>query len=258
MVTGAASGIGKAIATELLKRKVNVLALDTNCAKLSAASDEWKRLERYGKFCIKRCDVTNEQDLEEAFSFVAKEWDGLHILVNSAGVFSTARIIDSDREALERLLNVNVLGTTLCVVRGVRLMRERDVEGHIFNINSMAGHHVPYKNFSEKDKYSGSSLYPASKFASVALTESVRRELAAIKARIRITSVCPGLVNTDMIHPSELSGDVKTHPHLEPEDVANAVMYALSTRPEVQISEMKIQHTNEVYEVSNSRVDNSC
>lgn len=247
IVTGAASGIGNAIATELLKRKVNVLALDVNAAKLSAASDEWKRLRNCGKFYIKRCDTTNEQDLDEAFSFVDKEWNGPNILVNAAGIFYSSRIIDSNRETLERLLNVNVLGTTLCIIRAVSLMRQRNVEGHIFNINSVVGHYIPFKSLSNAHGYDGLHLYPASKHATVALTESVRRELVAVETPIRITSISPGFVKTNLIHiPPDSGITLDRYPMIEPVDIADGVMYALSTRPEVTITEMKIQPTREL------------
>ncbi|CAD1479988.1 unnamed protein product, partial [Heterotrigona itama] len=276
IVTGAASGIGRAIVLALLKERVNVLALDVQADKLSALSVEWKQLSQPGNLCVKHCNVSNEQDLDNAFSFVenTNEWNsGVDIMVNNAGVIEYTRVIESDRMAFERLLNINVLATAVCINRAVRSMRQRNVEGHIFNINrpkqtfrlfalevdsnktpckwaatsgllkqffvlhgaSVLGHEIPSGFFSEIDGCNGWNLYPTCKHGAVALTHTVRRELAAIKAPIRITSISPGIVDTDIArHSPQVANVLKNVPALRPEDIADAVIYALGTRPEVQ------------------------
>ncbi|XP_076678717.1 farnesol dehydrogenase isoform X2 [Andrena cerasifolii] len=247
VVTGAASGIGEAITAALLKKGVNVLALDIEAKKLSHASFKWKnRVEGQGILCIMPCDVTNETDVSRAFSYAVNDWTGVDIMVNNVGVTDYTRVIESDRKAFERLLNINVLGTAVCINRAVRSMRQRNVEGHIFNINSVLGHEIPSEFLSEIDGCNGWNLYPACKHGTVALTHTVRRELAAIKAPIRITSVSPGLVGTNISkHSQPVAEAMAIIPCLQPEDVADAVMYALGTRPEVQITELTIRRTGE-------------
>lgn len=94
IVTGAASGIGKEITISLLKNKINVLALDVNTEKLSLLNHEWMQLEGSNKLCIMRCNISNEKDLERAFSFMETEWNsGVDIMVNNAGVIELSRII---------------------------------------------------------------------------------------------------------------------------------------------------------------------
>lgn len=102
---------------------------------------------------------------------------------------------------------------------------------------SVLGHEIPSGFLSEIDGCNGWNLYPTCKHGNVALTHTVRRELAAIKAPIRITSISPGIVETDIArHTSTISKTLKNIPALRPEDIADAVIYALGTRPEVQVS----------------------
>lgn len=246
IVTGAASGIGEAITAALLEKKVNVLALDIQAEKLLLASSKWEQLVERGKFCILACDVSEENDVERAFSLVRTNWGGVDIMVNNVGVIVYTRVIESDRTAFERLLNINILATAVFINRAVGSMRQRNVEGHIFNINSVLGHEIPSGFLSEIDGCNGWNLYPTCKHGTVALTHTVRRELAAVKAPIRITSICPGFVDTNIADGSpEIKEIVAKIPSLRPEDVADAVIYALGTRHEVQITELVIQRTGE-------------
>ncbi|XP_053970289.1 farnesol dehydrogenase-like [Hylaeus anthracinus] len=247
IVTGAASGIGEAITAALLLKKVNVLALDIQAEKLLLASTKWEQIVERGEFCILDCDISEEKDVERAFTLAQTNWGGVDIMVNNAGVINYTRVIESDRAAFERLLNINILATAVFINRAVRSMRQRNVEGHIFNINSVLGHEIPSRFLSEIDGCNGWNLYPTCKHGTVALTHTVRRELAAVKAPIRITSICPGLVHSGIATNSpEVDRILAEIPSLQPQDVADGLMYALGTRPEVQITELVIQRTGEM------------
>ncbi|CAK9829262.1 Farnesol dehydrogenase [Anthophora retusa] len=242
MVTGVCSGIGSAIVAELLRNKVNVLGLDVNSEVLKFPLEQ----QFNATYCGFRCDVSNETDLEYAFSCVNTVFGGVDIMVNNAGVIEYTRVIESERKTFEKLLNINVLATAECIKRAVQSMLKRNVEGHIFNINSVLGHEIPNGFLSEIDGCNGWNLYPTCKHGTVALTHTVRRELAAIKAPIRITSISPGIVRTNIAkHSPNVSAVLEEIQALEPEDVAKALMYALNTRPEAQISELVIQRTGE-------------
>lgn len=142
----------------------------------------------------------------------------------------------------------------LCVAtrEAVEDMRRSGVDGHVVHINSVLGHQVlQVPNF---------NVYPASKFAVTALTETLRRELLELGSKIKITvrdnfilqeqllitsnlfqSVSPGPVETEFAEASKLlvnqefKGVYTTLPKLTAEDVADAVVYALSTPPHVQV-----------------------
>lgn len=247
VVTGAASGIGEAIANALLKMGINVVGVDVQHERLANAAREWKDRPNAGTLYPVSCDLALEEETERAFSWIEGNLEGIDILVNCAGVTNYSRVIESDRKAFERLLNINVLAVAVCINRAVSSMRGRNVEGHVFNVNSVLGHEIPSGPLSEVEGCNGWNLYPACKHGTVALTHTVRRELAAIKAPIRITSISPGMVRTEIAgHTPKLKERIDRMPRLEPEDVADAVIYALGTRPEVQISELTIQPTGEM------------
>lgn len=244
VVTGVASGIGEAIAITLLRNMVNVIGLDIR-SELCLA-DKFQENETRGQFRYMSCDVSKPENLEDFFTLVEENSGGVDIMVNNVGVTDYSRVIESDRRTFQRLLNINVLATSMCINWAVRSMRQRNVEGHIFNINSVLGHEIPSGSLLEIDGCNGWNLYPTCKHGTVALTHTVRRELAAIKAPIRITSISPGMVKTNIAqHTPRLKDVLNKIPALEPEDVADALIYALGTRPEVQISELTIQHTGE-------------
>ncbi|XP_071561124.1 farnesol dehydrogenase [Temnothorax nylanderi] len=245
VVTGAASGIGEAITCALLQNGVNVAALDVQKERLAKLDAECRREGFPGTLHTICCDITREDEIDAAFSHI-ETLGGVDVMVNNAGVCENSRVIESDRKTFERLLNINVLAVAVCINKAVRSMRKRNVEGHVFNINSVLGHYL-LTNVSTVGLLADFNLYPASKHGSVALTHVVRRELASVKAPIRITSISPGTVKTNILADSkEMKDFFEKVPSLQPKDIADALIYALGTRPEVQITELTIQHTGEL------------
>lgn len=93
VVTGAGSGIGRAIATALVKKNVNVLALDVKTKELMSLTNELK-LEKGGSLCVMPCDVADEKQLDKAFLYTQSTWThGVDIMVNNAGVVDYTRVI---------------------------------------------------------------------------------------------------------------------------------------------------------------------
>lgn len=123
--------------------------------------------------------MTNEQDIKAAFEWTKKNVGPIHILVNNAGSMGVANLIDGDTEIWKRTLDLNVLGLCIATREAIKDMRANNVDGHIIHINSIAGHYVP--------RFEGLNVYPASKHAVTALTESLRHELNSIGSKIRIT-----------------------------------------------------------------------
>ncbi|KAK0072310.1 hypothetical protein PV325_011567, partial [Microctonus aethiopoides] len=99
---------------------------------------------------------------------------------------------------------------------------------------SILGHEVPLQGCSEEKGLNGFNIYPSTKHATVALTHTVRRELAADRLPIKITSISPGLIKTNIAKEANFGNFFDKIPALEPEDIAEALLYALGTRPEVQ------------------------
>ncbi|XP_014483128.1 PREDICTED: farnesol dehydrogenase-like [Dinoponera quadriceps] len=244
LVTGAANGIGEAITRALLRNGVNVAAVDIQKERLTTLLADVSNQNQPGSLHIMYGDVSNEEDINRIFTHIETAHGGVDIMVNNAGITNYVRVIESDRKTFERLLNINVLAVATCVNKAVRSMRDRNVEGHVFNVNSIFGHEIPPPFNSDSIDCNGWNLYPASKHATVALTDTVRKELAAIKSPIRVTSISPGLVKTEIAkHTAEKQEFFNKIPSLAPDDIADALIYALSTRPEVQITELTIQRT---------------
>lgn len=180
------------------------------------------------------CDVRKEEDILKVFEWTEKELGGVDILINNAGVLVTEPIIDGSTENYRKIMEVNVIGVAICTREAVRSMRKRNVCGHIININSIAGHNAEIVTVPI-------SLYCASKYAVTAMSQSVTNELAAAKMNVKVTSISPGAVKTDMIVAVGIPEQVLSQiPILTGKDIADAVIYALATPPNVQVKELTV------------------
>nr|XP_046486135.1 farnesol dehydrogenase-like isoform X2 [Neodiprion pinetum] len=232
VVTGASSGIGAAIAEALVKEGIIVVGVARRLDNLKALSASLKGAK--GKLYAKQCDVTKEDELLGTFEWVNTELGGIDILVNNAGVWSTNRVIDGNIKEFRKLLDLNVLASAVSLQEAVASMQRRNVAGHIININSVAGHWLPGQ---------ASSLYPATKHAITTITETVRRELSLANSKIKITSVSPGFVKTDIMRASGVANHEQFFdnlPHLQPKSVVDAVLYILGTPEDVQVMELTL------------------
>lgn len=187
-VTGAASGIGFAIAEALAAHGVSVAVADID---REAAIDAAARIEALGGRAVPvYCDVTDEGSVAKAADEAAAELGAAQILVNNAGAFTMCALEESERRDWEWLIDVNVHG----VVNGLRTflprMRASGEPAHIVNTASVSGH-IPV---------AGLSIYTATKFAVVGLSECLRLELAG--APIEVSVLCPGIVKTGLLDTS--------------------------------------------------------
>ncbi|XP_021929730.1 dehydrogenase/reductase SDR family member 11-like [Zootermopsis nevadensis] len=242
VVTGASGGIGACIAQELVKKGLKVVGLARRVEKIQELSATLKTAP--GKLYAVKCDVTKEADVKETFRWVKSNLGGVDILVNNAGGDSSNNLIDGPAESWKSIFDINVLALSICTKEAIQSMRDRNVDdGHIVHINSTLGHVVPPAEF-------GFSMYTASKYAVTALTEGLRKELVNLKSNIRVTSISPGMVKTDFLTSSgtklvTAEATYSSNPHLLPKDVADAVLFALGSRPHVQIHEVTIHPVGE-------------
>ncbi len=187
-VTGGASGIGLAIARSLVWRGAKVAVADIDETAARAAVTDMLAEDRHA-FAV-QCDVTSEESLERAADATREALGDVHIVVNNAGAFTVGALEDSKRSDWEWILELNVVG----VVNGLKLFLPRlkalDEETHIVNTASVSGH-VPV---------AGLSIYTASKFAVVGLSECLRLELEGTKVGLSV--LCPGVVKTSLLETS--------------------------------------------------------
>lgn len=209
-VTGGANGIGRAIAERFAREGVAVAIADIDP---KAAEQTCKELQASGAHAIPiHCDVTSEQSLAEALKQASDTLGPIHLLVNNAGAFAVSPLEETRRRDWEWLFEINVIG----VVNGLHVflphMRAHGEPAHIINTASVAGH------ICGPDL----SVYTASKFAVVGLTECLRAELE--DSPIDVSLLCPGIVKTGLIassreHRPERHGGRSPDPGVDVADI---------------------------------------
>jgi meso-butanediol dehydrogenase / (S,S)-butanediol dehydrogenase / diacetyl reductase len=193
LVTGAAGGIGRAIAQRLAASGHRVAIVDVNEAGLAGTA-----AAAGGEVVAHPADVTDAAAVDRVVETVCASWDVPHVVVNAAGISTMALLVDVREDDWDRHMAVNAKGTFLVMRAALRRMIPRKA-GTVINIASVAG-------------IEGSELlshYSASKFAVVGLTQAGAKEVAP--HGIRVNAVCPGLIRTAMqdrevIWEAELTG----------------------------------------------------
>jgi short-subunit dehydrogenase len=185
-VTGAASGIGRALAQELALRGCDLALADRDEASLQTAAAEIVKASQR-KVTVHRVDVSEPSQIAAFSEAAAAAHPALNIVVNNAGVALLGQFAEIEQAQMEWLFNINFWG----VVHGTRaflpqLSRQR--EAHIVNISSIFGIVAP----------PGQSAYCAAKFAVRGFSESLRHELAAAGSPVRLSVVHPGGVATNI------------------------------------------------------------
>lgn len=249
VVTGASAGIGAAIAVALVNHGMKVVGIARRVEKVEKLKNELKGEPRI--LYPLKADVSKEDDVFSAFQWIKKNLGGVDVLVNNAGIAGNSTLHDGPVSKWREVLDLNVLGLSLCTKEALQSMKERGVDdGHIIHISSINGHGVPQHSLEF-----GLMMYTATKNGVNVLTEGLRRELVDRKSKIRVTAISPGMVYTDImvasghkLAPGETVDDIyKNIPHLKAKDIADSVTYVLGTPPHVQIHEILIKPVGEVF-----------
>lgn len=131
------------------------------------------------------CDITQEASVLSAYKWITEKYGGIDLLVNNAGVITKSLLTDCNNlKDLRKIMETNIIGLCLCTRESIKSMKERDVRGHIVNINSIFGHKVHQCVPGTKPL---NGMYPASKFAVTAITECIRQELIFLETPIKVT-----------------------------------------------------------------------
>jgi NADP-dependent 3-hydroxy acid dehydrogenase YdfG len=238
VVTGASSGIGEATALALAAEGASVALgarrkdrLDELAGRIAADGGEAHAFE---------VDVSDEQAARAFIEGAAGQMGGLDVLINNAGVMLLGPVEGADTEEWRRMVGVNLLGLLYCTHAALPLMREGG-GGHIVNLSSVAG----------RTANLGSGVYNLTKWGVTGFSEALRQE--ALHSGIRVTVVEPGFVATELqghnTNPVVLEGIKKMTEQIgelmEAEDIAAAIVYALSQPQRVGINEMLIRPTGQ-------------
>ena len=196
VVTGAARGIGRAIALALAREGADVAVSDI--ARASDGSTPYdlsskdelaataRQVERLGRRSIAvPVDVTQAADVERLMVEVEGRLGGLDVLVANAGVIAAAPVASTDEAMWDRIFAVNTKGVFLCARAAIPHLAKRG-EGRIVNIASIAG----------KTGRAGLSAYCASKAAVISFTQALAEELGAMN--VAVNALCPGFIKTAM------------------------------------------------------------
>ncbi|KAH8273266.1 hypothetical protein KR018_001045 [Drosophila ironensis] len=239
VVTGASSGIGAAIAKDLVLAGLRVVGLARRVDRVKELQQQLPA-EKQGRLFPLYCDVGNEASVKEAFDWIIQRLGAVDILVNNAGTLQAGYLVDMSPEKMQQVLQTNIMGIVMCTQRAVRSMRERKFDGHVVLINSILGH----KTMTAMEGVAPDvNVYPPSKHAVTALAEGYRQEFLGLGTKIKITSVSPGVVDTEIL-PDSIRDVIKDR-MLHSEDISQGVLYAISTPPHVQVHELIIKPVGE-------------
>ena len=192
LVTGAASGIGRASALAFARRGAGLALCDLNESGLAETAEAARRLGV--EVTAQRVDVACAEEMEAFANEVHGRTPCVDLLMNNAGVGLGGGLLDTSLEDWRWIVGINLFGVVHGIHAFVPRMVERRRGGHVVNVASMAG-------------YVASSTLPAyatTKFAVLGLSESLREELAP--HGIGVTAVCPGIINTPIVRSSRWRG----------------------------------------------------
>ncbi|KAF5229701.1 hypothetical protein FANTH_14108 [Fusarium anthophilum] len=236
VVTGASSGIGAAIADALAKEGAHVALAARRTEALGIVKNS---ISVYGgEVLIHETDVTKKSNVESLMNKVNTELGPVDIFVNCAGVMYFTMMANSYTDQWEQTVDVNCKGLLHCLSSAVPGMLSRK-SGHIVTISSDAGRKV----------FPGLGVYSASKSFIESTLQALRLETAG--CGLRVTSIQPGNVSTDLYRIStdrealKKFGEPTGSTILSPEDVAKAVVYAVSQPSHVAINEVLIEPRDE-------------
>jgi NADP-dependent 3-hydroxy acid dehydrogenase YdfG len=239
VVTGASSGIGEATARQLADKGAIVVLLARRKDRLENLSKEIAKAG--GEAYVIEADVTDKDACQKAVDKCLKKYGQIDILVNNAGVMLLGLTNAAPLEEWESMIQVNLLGLLYMTYAALPSMRKRKA-GHVVNISSVAG----------RTATAGSAVYNATKWGVNAFTEALRQELVEEKTNIRTTLIEPGAVLTELIsHNRPESREVikarvgAIKKRLDAEDIARAIVYALSQPPHVNVNEILIRPTDQ-------------
>ncbi|HDG5490174.1 TPA: SDR family oxidoreductase [Staphylococcus aureus] len=220
VVTGAGSGIGEAIATLLHEEGAKVVLAGRNKDKLQNVANQLAQ----DSVKVVPTDVTKKEEVDELIKIAQQTFGGLDIVINSAGQMLSSKITDYQVDEWDSMIDVNIKGTLYTAQAALPTMLEQS-SGHLINIASISGFEVT----------KSSTIYSATKAAVHTITQGLEKELA--KTGVKVTSISPGMVDTAITTAYNPTDRKK----LEPQDIAEAVLYALTQPKHVNVNEITVR-----------------
>lgn len=237
LITGASSGIGETTAYALAAAGFRVVVAARREDRLAALVE--KIAQAGGEAFPVVADVTDEDQVGRMVHDAHEHWGRIDVLVNNAGLMLLGPIAGANTDDWRRMIETNLLGLLYATHQVLPIMKAQG-SGHIVNISSLAG----------RIARAGSGVYNATKWGVGALSESLRQE--CVKDHIRITVIEPGLVATDLAthitNPQARENALNrlnAIESLQAEDVARAIVYAVTQPPHVNVNEILMRPTEQ-------------
>jgi clavulanate-9-aldehyde reducatase len=234
-ITGASSGIGEATA----------IALADAGAKVSLGARRKDRLdalvEKIGDNALAiETDIGEEEQARAFVQRTKEELGGLDILINNAGVMLLGPLLAQEGDDWRTMVDANILGLVYCSHAALAIMAEQQ-SGHIVNISSVAG----------RIARAGSAVYNFTKWGVTGFSEALRQEAAYVN--VRVTCIEPGFVDTELqghnTNPMVVEATQKMRDDigkvLEAEDIADAILYAVSRPDHMSVNEVLVRPTKQ-------------
>ncbi|MPN01513.1 putative oxidoreductase [bioreactor metagenome] len=237
ILSGASSGIGEATTRRLAREGAKLVIGARREDRLKQLADSLPGAE----ISYQSADVTKPEDMEALAKTALDKYGRIDVIYNNAGVMPTANLSEIRRDEWRQMLDINIMGVLNGIAAVLPIMKKQK-SGHIITTDSVAGHVV----------YPGSAVYCGTKFAVRAIMEGLRQEER--ENNIRSTIISPGLVNTELyktISDAQAGETLRKASEipgigLTPEQIADAVAYAVGTPDTVAVSEIMIRPTNQI------------
>jgi len=219
-ITGAASGLGRALAQRFAREQARVVIADINDDRAAETGAEVTAAG--GEALVVHCDITDDASVEQAVAAVVAAWGGIDVLINNAGVASAGTVTDTSMEDWSWMIETNLLGAVRLCRACVPLMQQQGC-GHVINVASAAG----------IVQSPGMASYNVAKAGMIALSETLRNELRGFG--IGVTVACPSFFTTNLMEsyrgPStgvqDMAGKLMKRSKLSAADIADAVYQAM-------------------------------
>jgi dehydrogenase/reductase SDR family member 7B len=221
IVTGASSGIGKSLASELASRGAKVVMAARNIEKLNQLFDELKN-KNFDVYAV-HTDVSKEKDCINLINSCIEKYGAIDVLINNAGISMRALFEDVDLNVVRQLMETNLWGTVYCTKYALPYLLKN--KGSVVGVSSIAG----YKGLP------GRTGYSASKFAMQGFLETLRIE--NLKRGLHVLIACPGFTasnirNTALAKDGSMQGEspLDEGKLMSPEEVARKIIHAIEKR----------------------------
>ncbi|HDT4320006.1 MULTISPECIES: SDR family oxidoreductase [Enterobacteriaceae] len=236
VITGASSGIGAATALELARHGVNIVAAALDQTGLDKLVKDIESAGGHASGLV--TDVTRLEDTQALIKHATDTFGTVDILINNAGLMLFSAWSDIAWDDWNKMVDVNIKGYLNAIASVLPVMLSKS-DGQILNMASVAGHQVD----------AGAGVYSSTKFFVHAMTESMRKDLGVNKG-IRVNTISPGVINTgwaDKVSDPEgrKVAQELTKIAISPQDVANAVVYALNQPRNVTVNDLIVSPTKQ-------------